>query len=276
MNAAQVVSGQNLVRNQSMQDYLDAPGISASAIKHGVTSMLHMHHAITSKLDDSTPATEWGELVHEVIAYGLDRIAAYPGKTRAGKAYEAFCSEHPGKMVVCENHFAKLERIRDAIASNADVQQMTQTGEREVSCYWDDPEYGKCKARFDFIGAMYMIDWKTTGDITLRRFEKTAFDMGYHIKVSWYMRAARAAGRNPTPCIVSIEADEPYDVVPYMIDEAAIEYGDEVCDRIVRKYLDCRASGVYPGVHPGFAVLSIPTWAMEKQELRIGEERLAI
>lgn len=264
------MSGASIIYDQPMADYLAEPAISASAIIAGTKSMLHMRHAMISKHDDSAPSTDWGTAVHNCLAYGLDKFAVYRGKIRRGNEWDEFKAAHDASMIVTASEYEELTYVRRAVEANPVVREWMTDARSEVGVYWKE---GKC--RFDALSAMHFIDWKTTGDISPYRFEAQAFRLGYHVKMAWYLRGARAAGHDPAPHIVAIESEPPYDVVPYVIDAEMIEYGDTVCTRVVAEYKACMASGVFPGVHSDEAVLSLPTWAIE-QSMTIGEERVAV
>jgi len=65
--------------------------------------------------------------------------------------------------------------------------------------------------------------------------------------------------------LVAAEKTEPLDVVPYLIDDAALDLGRQKYERWLRRYLQCKKDGIWPGNSDRPIKVELPNWAYEDE-----------
>jgi len=101
-----------LIQNEPFAVYQARIGINASAIKRGRLSPKHMRQALTEREPPVSAAMIWGTLTHTAVLMGLDGFAAYDGKVKRGKEYDAFVAENAGKECSLADDLASLHQMR--------------------------------------------------------------------------------------------------------------------------------------------------------------------
>jgi hypothetical protein len=186
------------------QEYGALPGITASAIKAGRTSMRHMRHAMTrARGEAGSPAMRWGTLAHMAILepqrflYGA---AVWSGARRAGREWDAWQDANAGKTHVTQDELDQLQAMQQAIRRNKDAARLIADCDAfERPIQWDGGDgIGPCKARIDGCGGGYMgatgacggllIEYKTCREIGKdgSKFVRAAEGMGYSHQLAWY------------------------------------------------------------------------------------------
>ncbi len=242
-------------------EYLAAPGLSASALKAGRTSILHMRHWITHK--PTSRAMEWGTVVHLAALQPerlLTDVAVWGGCRRAGKEWAEFRDESAGKIIVDNDDVAGLHNITAAVRGCKPAQELLAGCQYERSIFWTDSAVGACKARLDACKHDAVVDLKTTAQIG--RATKQAFALGYHLQLAWYCEAMRRLGYPQAEAyIVFVEAGPPYDVRVVRVGYDVLELGTAEATRIATRYRECEAAGVWPGCGAdGVEVWNLETW----------------
>jgi hypothetical protein len=98
-------------------EYAALPGLRASHIKAGRTSMLHMHDAIEGPEREETPALRLGRLVHAAIlepAVLLPQLAVFDGDKRS-KAWREFQEQHTNRIIVDRDEAEAVGAISAAV-----------------------------------------------------------------------------------------------------------------------------------------------------------------
>lgn len=249
-----------------MMNYFDIPAVSATAIKAGARSMLHMHAVMTegSKADSST--MRWGRLIHAAIlesARFASNARIYDGIKR-GKDWDAFRALSPDEdMILKTDEFDYLMAIKRAVIANHHAAQLIIGAKTEVVLQWSG-DYGDAKAKLDGIAADgALFDVKTMTDIRPDRFARQFVSLGYDLQCGWYIEAAvnsTGAGDDTPFYIIGIESDPPHDVAVYRVPRMAIEIGRKRARDIARRYRQCEAVGRFPGVQEGVKELVLPEW----------------
>ena len=142
---------------------------------------------------------------------------------------------------------------------------------------WEDPETGVlCKARLDFIRPDTTLDLKSTRHGTMREIEADFARLLYHGQAAWYHAGAvtkrlipRGAG---PPHTIIVQTCEPHDVIPGRYSEIDLALGTALTRRLLTRYLECHASGMWPGLAPEVVELDLPRWAEGADEHANDEE----
>lgn len=248
-----------------VDDYRARKAINATAIKAGAKSMLHMHHALTGKTDESE-AMRWGTLVHE-FALGTPDFVVYQG-IRRGKDWDAFQAEHKGRRIIIESERKALvdqAGLVAALTRHVYAGPLIAGADMELPIYWEEPAIGPCKALPDIWNAGSLADLKTCQSIAERDFTSASWRMGYHLQLAWYRRGCRAIGRKvESTSIIAVESSAPFDVAVYRVSDMLLDWAESECIRIASRYAACVADGSFPGQYTGLQTLIQPEWADEQ------------
>ena len=257
------------IEQLTFAEYRARPGLNASTIAKGRTSMLHMRHEATRTKDHRTAAMRWGTLIHSIVLEPVEfaklaKIIDTPSK-RHGEWLRAV--EDHGDFAITPTEHAKLIEIKGRIHGNRIAQHWLSETTHEASLFWAEPIIGPCKARLDAVSESFGLwDLKSTGQIEMRQFGNTSARLGYHVKLGWYRRAFRAVfGKEPPQIgVLAFEADEPYDVVPLPVSVGDVAAGEEIAVRIALEYADCCERGEWPGVYRPGLTLNFPDYIAEE------------
>lgn len=271
---APFVGNGRIVHDLPAETYFKAPGLSASALVHGVKSMLHMRYHMTNPTE-TTPAMRWGKLCHSALLeperFERD-IAVFEGPKR-GNEWKEFQSANDGKEIVTVEESAQLAAMIEAVHGRADAKVLLTEGHREVSAFWSTTEYGEAKGRLDVLSPNAICDLKTTTDIS--RFQNTAAQLPINVRVGWYQVGIREITGKLLPVyIIAVEQNAPFDVRTYEYDAEALALGRDIAIKTAKRYRECQKSGVYPGVCSDVQTLRLPEWATIQQMNRVGAREL--
>lgn len=148
------------------------------------------------------------------------------------------------------------------------------SGRPEVSAFWHEDVWKRC--RYDWLPdvgdtrltRLVIPDYKTTTDASLRGFEKSIVNFGYHQQADWYLDGARVLLGADDAAFVFIAQEK---TAPYLVNviELSTELrtiGRQRNERAVHVYQRCMETGEWPGypevVHRAIA----PTWATYQHE----------
>lgn len=255
----------------NLETYQKIPAMNASLIKHGMKSMRHMRYAAMFPLTEPTAAMRWGSIVHAAVLEPdtfADRYAVWSGATRRGKKYDAFCKQAGDREVVTLAEKNDAFTMSQAARENKRAKKLLAglvAREESITFTLDDLP---CKARLDGRGADYIIDLKTAKNISKRAFERSAYDLGYHIQMAWYRFGAnKVQDKIHTAHIIAIESEGPFDCIVYDCSNTFLERGMLEADRIVKEYAACCERWEWPGQNADPVALDLPAWAVDKSEV---------
>lgn len=215
------------------------------------------YHAATVK---ETYAIERGRALHSLVLGG-QRVIGYPGKVRAGKAWEQFKADNPDANILAYNEFPKVRAMADAIEAHPIAQQLLE-GQHELEVDWS--YLGRsCQSHIDVVGpgGRWVTELKTTVSSNPDRFAWQAHKMAYFGQVAFYLDALRTAGlAEPTDAyVVAVEATEPFVVTTMRVAEDALEMGRRTVRLWMEQLLACEAADQWPGYVQGIVDLHAPS-----------------
>lgn len=258
--------------NCSNEEYhKDRTAISSSGIKKLRQSPAHFYSAYLdpdTEKKKPTPAMEFGTLVHALVL--------------EPETVKEVCAELSSTTV---KKFSEAEKIAQSILKHPAASVIAKRiGEPELTVFWNEPiemDDGstltvRCKARFDWIvrpckalPSGLILDVKTTTDASQKEFSRNAYNLGYHIQAALYVRAAEVAFNTAgTPFIfLAAEKEAPFGVVAYRAGNAMLDAGKREYTRLLKLYLNCRTSNVWPCYDQSIQTLELPTWAKENYDV---------
>lgn len=251
--------------------YHAAPGISKSGLDLVHKSPAHYAHR---KPFDPTPAMRIGTAVHCAVLEP-DRFATeyvvVDSKDRRQKAYKDAVEEHGVELVLLPNEAEDIRAIQDAAHGRSGVRPLVSAeGWRELSAFAKDPETGvQVRCRYDLLAADgFAVDLKTARDVFPRGFERSIASYRYHVQVAFYSDVYEwITGEKLTEFwLLVVEATAPYTVIPYRLDDAAIEQGRIDYRKNLNTYAECLSSDSWPHFEPESDLLTLPAWAFDEIE----------
>lgn len=253
-------------------DYCAIPAINWSRLRHLHDSPLHYRWHSDHPTPD-TPAMARGRLVH-CAALEPDelplRYAVWDSGRKQGKAWAEFCSVNESREVVSVAEYETACQIRDAVRSHPIAGPLLTGGMAEQTLTWTDPEtHLSCKCRLDYISDKAVVDLKTTGSVEAREFGKTVERYCYHGQAAFYMSGVEATCgyQVPPPFVfIAVESDPPHDVAVFTVSEDDLFLGETIVQDLMRRVVECTATGQWPGRYSQAKPLLLPAWAWPPDE----------
>lgn len=285
--------GPGLHLDMPMADYLAMPHMSASRLEIFRRSPLQYLHSLTQPPKQS-PALERGTALHLAVLEPEKFDGHYvvlgqcEGTKRDGgrcgyqgsvwRAGQSFCGTHdpakgqpvdPVVEILGADIYEQVTGMRDAILAHDRARSLfVGDGAFEASIVFEDPETGvTCRVRPDRLieRAGMLVDIKATRDATAHAFARQAENLGYFRKLALYRRALRSVGWPLKEiAVLAIEPTAPHDLVPYLLDERAINTADEEVTQLLHHFAMCRETGDWPGYARDFAILYRLSWATQE------------
>lgn len=187
--------------------------------KHGLRSRTHEMK--------QNAAMQFGKSVDAVI-YGTRKVTYYPGKTRAGKAYEEFVLANPDSEILLKDHYDNVMGAVEAVQNDPTSREFLDGIHQETLFF--DYNGLRCRATPDTRGTYFLRELKVTTD-TSEQFSRHLKKMKYQVQL-WMQRLACEA--NPRPgygiperLVITAVEDKPphvvtvFEIVPELQEEAA-------------------------------------------------------
>ena len=272
-----------LHKGVSFDDYQTWDAANASTLNGFSRTPAHVYYEMLHGGKKRTASLDLGWLVHlAVLEPGRfeAEIVVPPNvnlRTKVGKAtWAQFEAEHPNKMLVDADKFAKVRAMVDSLMQHETATEffLTNPGHNEVSVLWEDKEHGvKCKSRIDRIGTIgewpIVADLKTARNAARRSFERDIHSYGYDVQAAHYLTGLEALfavpSGNPFRRFVFfvVESEPPYCCAAYELDDSALDEGKLKRDRYLKTWRQCIESGNWPGYPPGIDYVSLPAWTFK-------------
>lgn len=284
MEVFNVNSGGSVAGSEiSSEEYFSIDAVNQSLIKQILRSPAHaelyLKHGIKT-----TPAMEFGTAVHATVLNpdNFDNeVAVKPEninrRTKAGKEeYAQWSEENANKAHIDTEQAAACISIAHKISLNETATSLLLGAKCEQSYLWRDKDTSTtCKARVDIVNEdkKVIADLKTTVDASPEGFARTVVKFGYHIQAAFYLRgvsgyskAVKAYDKGWEFSIIAVESGRPHGVACYKLDKRAIEEGDYLIDKALKKWLEATVLNQYNSYPDVMTELSLPKWALTSEE----------
>lgn len=274
--------------------YHSAPGVSNSMLKLMARSPAHLFKKQeiiptrpmtigTLSHDEIVPLDQ--ALKSEVIAtkvhirpdtYVNDKEEEKDWNGNA-KVCKLWLSEHSDCPVVTNSDLQNVQGMAAEIRAHPIAKKILENGQNEQSIFITHPETGlRRKIRPDVItkekrGRHVIADLKTTFDASPDAFRRRVYDGLYFMQDAYYADGAEDLGLDdPYFVFIAVESKSPHNVMVYQLSEEDRELGRTKYLACLRKYAECKASGIWPGYEawigdgtPQIETLSLTKWQRE-------------
>jgi hypothetical protein len=251
--------------------------ISRSMLMDFMRSPYHYfwNHEVKEKVQrEETDAMIFGSAFHTIVLEWLEfnnRYAVEPTKVLlkdVGREkydeYKAQCEEleKTNKIILTADTYKKLHDMKVSLYHNDKISNLLIGGVNESSYFWKDEHSGfLLKCRPDILHENMIIDLKTCADASPRGFQSSMIAGGYHIQGAMIRDGVREiTGRDiPNFICIAIEKTYPYATGIYMIDEFALEVGQQKYKQALLDLKAAKESNSFTDY--GIQTIGLPKWA---------------
>ena len=186
-----------------------------------------------------TAAMRFGTLVHRAILEP-ERYATttevWEG-ARRGAAYKDFVEAHPGMDILTSKEAIDIRILSDRVLNH------TYAGEMIAQCTRTELPFQimQCdiphRGIIDGLGKWFMLDLKTTMNVSHWSLQRTIYDMKYYMQAAIYQRAAELMGIDAqTYFIVAVENSAPHHVQVVELEPHYIARGHMEWEKLLNMY----------------------------------------
>lgn len=236
-------------------EYRALPGLSQSAMKALARSPAHYQAALATPME-ATDAMQLGRIVHHIALtpdepdFWRVRPEGMDGRTKEGKAWAA---ENAGSVIIKPDVFQRAYSAAEAALRHP---VWPQTGDAELSITGEISGV-TVKGRLDLLDGNTVYDIKTTQDARTDAFQRTFFNLSYHVQAAFYCDLAGVGEF----VFVAVETDAPFGCKAYRVSQDALEAGRSEYHRLLALYRSCSESGIWPAYGTDTETLNLPAWA---------------
>lgn len=233
------------------------------------------NHEVNDKpKKEETDAMIFGSAFHTMVLEWPEfwnRYAVEPEKVLlkdvGREKYEYFKSqceeiEKGNKIRLSADTFKKLNEMKVSLYTNDKISNLLIGGINESSYFWKDEHTGfLLKCRPDILHENMIIDLKTCADASPKGFQSSMIMGGYHIQGAMIRDGVRAITGTDIPnfICIAIEKTYPYTTGIYIIDEYALEIGQEKYKQALLDLKAAKESKDFPDY--GIQTIGLPKWA---------------
>jgi len=175
-----------------------------------------------------------------------------------------------GKIALPANDYKNMLRMLQAVNNHHTAGPLLMGASVEQSFFVPGPTGVLRKCRTDAItyNGAFVLDLKTTDDVSAAGFGRTISQRRYHVQAAWYLDILRALYGSDAPrgfAFIAAQKYRPFDVAVHILSEDQIQLGRLLYQRDETLLLECLSTNTWPGMDRG-AVLDarLPDFEMRK------------
>jgi len=257
-------------------DYHADPAISSSHLNEMAKSPAHYY---ARYLDSNRPfiaptaAMKFGSLAHCAVLEPEELSKRYrvcPSRsTREGKAV-AKQMEADGIEAVTQTDWDTAAAMKTAVYAHPIAKKLLSDGIAEQPFWWNDAGTSqKCKCRPDWLTPQgTVVELKTTQDASPNGFAKSVAAFRYHVQAAHYLTGLARHGYARL-ITIAVEKAYPFAVAVYELDSDALEEGERLAERDIRRISYCREHDDWPCYTKDIEPLRLPKWAYDNTNTTI-------
>jgi len=231
--------------------------LSYSSLKAFAKSPNHYLEYISREFKE-TPAMVFGRAFHSLLLEPdtfHDKWAIAPKcdkRTKAGKEeWQSFSELNKGKEILDGSDYGNILKMIDNVYSEQRVSLNKINTEIKISGLISDIEF---KGVVDGLNSSHIVDVKTTQDASPQSFNKTFFDLMYHIQAAIYCEITGISEYY----VLAVENTAPFNVQEYHVPFQVIQSGRVQLFELIRKF-KCW-DGTPESYSVGLVEIEIPRW----------------
>lgn len=161
-----------------------------------------------------------------------------------------------GKIAIPANDYKSMMRMLQAVHMHHTAGDLLYNASVEQSFFWTDPSGVLRKCRTDAITSdgRWVVDLKTTTDVSEAGFGYTIAERRYHVQAAWYLDILHALYGDDAPrgfAFIAAQKVRPYDVAVHYLTEDQIQLGRLLYQRDLALLIECSRTNTWPGVDRG-------------------------
>ena len=174
-----------------------------------------------------------------------------------------------GKIPIPANDYKNMLAMLHAIHRHHLAGPLLQGAYTEQSYFWTDENGVLRKCRTDSItwDGKYVVDLKTTDDVSEMGFGRTIAQRRYHVQAAWYLDILRSLYGDDAPngwAFIAAQKTRPFDVAVHELTEEQIQVGRILYQRDLSMLLECQRTNTWPGADGGNVITArLPSYAMQ-------------
>jgi hypothetical protein len=179
------------------------------------------------------------------------------------KIMSQFAEIAKSKEIVKPEVYLHAKSIADAVMKDSIAQSLFIDTKVEQSIYFTHEPTGlQCKVRPDSWAGSIVTDLKTTIDAGYTAFQNDAYRSGYFLQAAMIKAALNSIGIELEKFIFfCVEKIEPYPCVYYIVDDEAMERGENEFNSLMYNIAHCFETNNWQSYEP--QVLTYPKWARD-------------
>lgn len=174
-----------------------------------------------------------------------------------------------GKIAIPATDYKNMMAMLRAIQNHHTAGPLLQGAYTEQSYFWTDENGILRKCRTDAItwDGQYVVDLKTTDDVSETGFGRTISQRRYHVQAAYYLDILTALYGDDAPkgwAIIAAQKTRPFDVAVHELTEDQIQLGRLLYQRDLALLMECERTNTWPGVDGGNVIIArLPAYAMQ-------------
>lgn len=281
--------------NMPRDEYRQSIGMNPSSLAKGLLGTEDVNPAAVKlawETPDSSPGTiaaqdrmDRGTLAHLLILQPeliLKRVAEWHGGKRAGKEWDAFVDNNPGRLIITSKDYKAVSMATNAMRTNPRVNELFCGINAEVALFGTEPcklmnGHIMVKGQVDAINVATktIVDLKTTDSgIDKKAIERTVRNLHYREKMAMYRRlVARATNTEAGEwkCFnVFMLMKEPYGVVIGKFMDGVLEWADKRMADSLDAVEQCIANQTWP-IYSREDFLGMEHWESDEEDIDYDE-----
>jgi hypothetical protein len=243
--------------------YFTHPALSASELKLILKCPAKYQWNATNPTP-TKPAFELGKAAHTLgLGVGAPLIEM-PFDSRRTNAYKdaAADARKQGAIPLLPKEYKTVQDMANELALHPIASRLMSEGRPEVSIIWEDgPSEQLRRARIDWLRDDGIVDYKSAAAADLDSVSKSVFRYAYHMQSASYEDAVCAADISAIDLpyfLIWQEKTAPYVVTVTELAPEVIAEGRRANRRAIEIFMQCEASGRWPGYSDGVETIYLP------------------
>lgn len=260
----------------SNNEYHARPELSHSQLTKMSVPAIFLHEVLSGKKTEQTAAMKLGTLIHTLLMEPDKFEATYAVTEKFDRRYsaekereKAFLAANVGKIMLESDTLIQAMGMAKSVSEHPEAALLLEDTIFERSIVWNDRLTGvplRCRPDGLRPDIAVKLDIKTSVDVSPEAFARSIYKYNYATQAAFYRDGCADAGISiEHDVLIAVCSVPPYLCAVYEVDNEAIEWGQVRCRRWLDKYVECNASGVWPG-YIGIKSIGLPAWAKMEDE----------